>query len=177
MGETYLSFCLMPLIYQSLKNNALNNSHMKSTLAPNAIWFNKSVKFEDLQALSPGTMGEHLGMEWTELGDDYIKIKMPVNERTKQPYGLLHGGASCALAESAGSIAASLVIDPHKFICVGLEINANHVRSVRQGWVVATATPLHLGRNTHVWDIKIHDDLNKLICISRLTVAILDKAF
>ena len=150
---------------------------MKTSTTSTAVWFNKSVKLEDLHSLSEDTMGEHLGMEMTELGDNFLKIKMPVNERTKQPYGLLHGGASCALAETAGSIASSLVIDPYKFICVGLEINANHVRSARQGYVTATATPLHLGRNTHVWDIKIHDELNKLICISRLTVAILDKAF
>ena len=149
---------------------------MRSTAVSSSIWFNKSIKIDDLLAISPGTMGEHLGMEWVELGDNFLKIKMPVNERTKQPYGLLHGGASCALAETAGSIASSLVIDPHKFICVGLEINANHVRSARQGFVSAIATPLHLGRNTHVWDIKIHDELDKLICISRLTVAILDRA-
>ena len=146
---------------------------MKTT----SIWFDKSVKIEDLQTISPDTMGEHLGMEWTELGDNFIKIKMPVDERTRQPYGLLHGGASCALAETAGSIGSSLIIDPHKFICVGLEINANHVRSARQGFVTATATPLHLGKNTHVWDIRIHDDAERLVCISRLTVAILDKAF
>ena len=102
---------------------------------------------------------------------------MPVDERSKQPYGLLHGGASCALAETAGSVASHLVVDPNKYICVGLEINANHVRSARQGFVTATATPLHLGATTHVWDIKIHDDNQKLICISRLTVAILKKAF
>lgn len=150
---------------------------MKPTSIPTTIWFNKSIKMDDLLTISPGTMGEHLGMEWVALGDNYLKIKMPVNERTKQPYGLLHGGASCALAETAGSIASSLVIDEHKFICVGLEINANHVRSARQGFVTATASPLHLGKNTHVWDIKILDDFDKLICISRLTVAILDKAF
>jgi len=116
-------------------------------------------------------------MEWTELGDDYIKIRMPVDQRTKQPYGLLHGGASCALAETVGSVAAHLVIDSSKFICVGLDINANHVRSARQGYVTGIATPLHLGATTHVWDIKIYDDANKLICISRLTIAVLNKAF
>ena len=142
-----------------------------------AIWFNKTLKIDELKTLTPGTMGEHLGMEWTEIGADYLKIKMPVDERSKQPYGLLHGGASCALAETAGSVAAHLVVDPNKYICVGLEINANHVRSARQGYVTATATPLHLGATTHVWDIKIHDDNQKLICISRLTVAILKKAF
>ena len=140
-----------------------------------SIWFNKLITVEDLALLSPGTMGEHLGMEWTAIGADWVKIKMPVDERTKQPYGLLHGGASCALAETAGSVAAYLVVDPAKFICVGLEINANHIRSVRQGYVTATATPMHIGVTTQVWDIKIHDEREKLICISRLTVAVLKK--
>jgi 1,4-dihydroxy-2-naphthoyl-CoA hydrolase len=141
------------------------------------IWFNKSLKIDDLHIIAPDTMSEHLGMVWTELGDNYLKMKMPVDERTKQPYGLLHGGASCALAETTGSVASQLVVDPNKFICVGLEINANHIRSARQGYVTATASPLHLGTNTHVWDVKIHDETEKLICISRLTVAILKKAF
>ena len=142
-----------------------------------SIWFNKSLKIADLGAIEPGTMAEFLGMEWTELGQDYVKIKMPVDQRTKQPYGLLHGGASCALAETAGSVASQLVLDPNKFICVGLEINANHIRSARSGFVTGTARPLHLGGTTHVWDIKIYDDAEKLICISRLTLAILKKAF
>ncbi len=142
-----------------------------------SIWFKKSIKLADLAPFGPETMAEHLGMEWTEIGDDFIKIKMPVDHRTKQPYGLLHGGASCALAETAGSVASHLVIDSGKYSSVGLEINANHIRSARQGYVTGIATPLHLGANTHVWDIKIYDDLEKLICISRLTVAILNKAF
>jgi 1,4-dihydroxy-2-naphthoyl-CoA hydrolase len=142
-----------------------------------SIWFKKTLKLSDLAPFSPGTMAEHLGMEWLELGEDFIKIRMPVDQRTKQPYGLLHGGASCALAETVGSVAAHLVIDSGKFICVGLDINANHVRSARQGYVTGIATPLHLGATTHVWDIKIYDDSNKLICISRLTMAVLNKAF
>jgi 1,4-dihydroxy-2-naphthoyl-CoA hydrolase len=142
-----------------------------------SIWFNKNLKISDLGAIEPGTMAEFLGMEWTELGGDYVKIKMPVDQRTKQPYGLLHGGASCALAETIGSVASQLVLDPNKFICVGLEINANHIRSARTGYVTGIARPLHLGGTTHVWDIKIYDDAEKLICISRLTLAILKKAF
>ena len=142
-----------------------------------SIWFNKSLKLSDLGAIEPGTMAEFLGMEWTELGDDYIKIKMPVDQRTKQPYGLLHGGASCALAETIGSVASQLILDPNKFICVGLEINANHIRSARNGYVTGIAKPLHLGGTTHVWDIKIYDDADQLICICRLTLAILKKAF
>lgn len=140
-----------------------------------SIWFNKKLCIEDLKPLGPGTMGEHLAMEWEQIGPDFLKMKMPVDNRTKQPYGLLHGGASCALAETVGSIASALIINPEKNICVGLEINANHVRSAKNGFVTATCTPLHIGASTHVWDIKIHDDNAKLICISRLTVAVLKK--
>jgi 1,4-dihydroxy-2-naphthoyl-CoA hydrolase len=141
-----------------------------------SIWYNKNIKLTDLIPFGPSTMAEHLGMEWVEIGENFLTIKMPVDNRTKQPYGLLHGGASCALAETVGSVASHLVIDPNKFICVGLEINANHVRSARHGYVIGIATALHLGATTHVWDIKICDESNKLICISRLTVAVLKKA-
>jgi 1,4-dihydroxy-2-naphthoyl-CoA hydrolase len=140
-----------------------------------SIWFNKSLSLHDLNPLGPKTMAGFLGMEWTGLGDDYLMMRMPVDDRTKQPYGLLHGGASSALAESIGSLASHFVIDTDKFICVGLEINANHVRSARSGFVTATCSPLHIGASTHVWDIKIHDERKKLVCISRLTVAILKK--
>lgn len=139
------------------------------------IWFNKAVTVDNLRSLSPGTMGNHLAMEWVEVGADFLKMKMPVDERTKQPYGLLHGGASCALAETIGSIGSHLVIDPDKYLCVGLEINANHISSAKEGFVIATAIPLHLGSTTHVWDIKIHNESGKLICVCRLTVAILNK--
>jgi 1,4-dihydroxy-2-naphthoyl-CoA hydrolase len=137
-----------------------------------AIWFDKELALKDL-VISQDTMGTHLGMEWVELGDDYVKMSMPVDERTKQPYGLLHGGASCALAETIGSVASFLVIDSSKYGCVGLEINANHLRSAKKGLVIATAKPLHIGRTTHVWDIKIHDEEERLVCVSRLTVAII----
>ncbi|MDQ6758089.1 MAG: hotdog fold thioesterase [Bacteroidota bacterium] len=120
-------------------------------------------------------MADFLGMQWVEIGDDYLKLSMPVNEKTKQPYGILHGGASCALAETIGSIASALVIDKENFICVGLEINANHIRSAKEGMVTAHCTALHLGRSTHVWDIKIYDESENLICVSRLTVVILPK--
>lgn len=139
------------------------------------IWFNPQLTLTQLDEFTPGTMAHHLGMEWVDIGNDYLRLRMPVDERTKQPYGLLHGGASCALAETVGSVASHLVIDPAKFICVGLEINANHIRSAREGFVTAKAIPLHLGSSTHIWDIKIHDDQDKLICVSRLTVAILQK--
>ncbi len=140
-----------------------------------ALWFNKLLSLTDITPLGLDTMGEYLGMEWVAVGDDYMKMKMPVDRRTQQPYGLLHGGASCALAETVGSVASHFIIDPDKFICVGLEINANHLRGVREGYVTATCTALHIGTSTHVWDIKIHDDLEKLVCVSRLTVAILKK--
>lgn len=142
-------------------------------LENNIIWFDKELKLPSLKTIAPATMAEHLGMEWVALGHNSLSIKMPVDHRTHQPYGLLHGGASCVLAETVGSIASHLVIDSEKFICVGLEINANHVRGIRSGFVIGTATPLHLGGSTHVWDIKIKDEEEKLICISRLTVAIL----
>jgi 1,4-dihydroxy-2-naphthoyl-CoA hydrolase len=140
-----------------------------------SIWFNKSLSISSLKSFGTNTMVRHLGIDWVAIGDDYLKMSMPVDDRTKQPYGLLHGGASCALAETIGSIASQCVIDPDKFICVGIEINANHVRSAREGQVTATCTPLHIGASTHVWDIKIHDEREKLVCISRLTVAILKK--
>ncbi len=121
----------------------------------------------------PETMAAHLGTKWEEIGPDFLIMSMPVDNSTKQPYGLLHGGASCALAETVGSIGSHLLIDPDQFICVGLEINANHLKSVRSGRVYAIAKPVHIGRTTHVWDIRIANDRNKLVCISRLTVAII----
>ncbi len=130
---------------------------------------------EMLHSLGHNTMGSHLGMEFTEIGENFLKARMPVDERTRQPYGLLHGGASAALAETLGSVASAYVIDREKYICVGLEINANHVRGAKQGYVYGTATPLHLGKTTHVWDIRIVDEREKLVCVSRLTVAILKK--
>lgn len=140
-----------------------------------AIWFNKEITIDDLHDLRKETMASYLDMQWVEIGENFLKLSMPVNEKTKQPYGLLHGGASCALAETVGSVASALVIDQEKFICVGLEINANHIRGARSGIVTAIAAPLHIGKSTHVWDIKINDEVDKLICVSRLTVAILPK--
>lgn len=140
-----------------------------------AIWFNKKVSIDDIKPLGKETMGEYVGIEWTEIGDNYIKAKMPVDHRTQQPYGLLHGGASCVLAETIGSIASAMVVDHSQFVCVGMEINANHVRSAREGYVTGIATPLHLGANTHVWDIRIYDDIQKLVCVSRLTVAVIPR--
>ena len=140
-----------------------------------AIWFYENIKLEDFLHLGKNTLGEQLGMEFTEIGEDYIKGTMPVDHRTKQPYGLLHGGASVALAETLGSIGSALVVDQSKFNCVGLEINANHLRSVRDGFVTGIARPIHIGAATHVWDIRITDQRDKLVCISRLTVAVIKK--
>jgi 1,4-dihydroxy-2-naphthoyl-CoA hydrolase len=139
------------------------------------IWHKKDLLLQEIIHLGKGTMSEHIGITFTDVGPDYIKATMPVDARTRQPYGLLHGGASCVLAETLGSVASALVIDREKFICVGLEINANHIRGVREGHVSGIATPLHIGASTHVWDIKIHDEREKLVCVSRLTVAILRK--
>jgi 1,4-dihydroxy-2-naphthoyl-CoA hydrolase len=139
------------------------------------IWFDKNLSLEKLRPLGKNTMSEYLGIEWSGLGEDFISGRMPVDHRTIQPYGLLHGGASCVLAETLGSVASAMVVDANKFICVGLEINANHIRSVRSGFVTGTAKPVHIGRQTHVWEIKIIDENSKLVCISRLTVAILPK--
>ncbi|MEP7252546.1 MAG: hotdog fold thioesterase [Ginsengibacter sp.] len=137
------------------------------------IWFNKSLSLTDVKGFGKDTMASYLGIEWVEVGEDFIRMSIPVDEKTKQPYGVLHGGASCVLAETIGSLGSALVIDIEKFYCVGLEINANHIRMVNTGLVTATCTALHLGRSTHVWDIKLHDEQNKLTCVSRLTVAIL----
>ncbi len=139
------------------------------------IWFKQNNSIGDLANLGKDTMSEFLGIQFTEIGDNFLKATMPVDNRTRQPYGILHGGASAALAETLGSVASALVIDRSKHICVGLGINANHIRSVKDGFVTGVATPIHLGRTTHVWDIRIVDENDKLVCISRLTGAILDK--
>jgi len=139
-----------------------------------SIWFQK-VSIHDLNKLSEKTMVSHLGIEFTEIGDDYIRATMPVDYYTQQPDRLLHGGASVALAETLGSIAANLCIDRNKKVCVGLDINANHVRPCRSGSVVGTTTPIHIGASTQLWEIKITNEKNSLVCIARLTIAVLDK--
>ena len=117
----------------------------------------------------------HLGIEFTEIGNDYVRARMPVDARTHQPYGLLHGGASVTLAETLGSTGAMMSLDAALQYAVGLEINANHVRAVKAGWVSGTARPLHRGKTTQIWEIRIVDDSDKLVCISRITVAVLDR--
>ncbi|MDQ3842733.1 MAG: hotdog fold thioesterase [Bacteroidota bacterium] len=139
-----------------------------------SIWY-KAYTLEEVQQRGKGTMVEHIGISITEVGDDFLRDTMPVDHRTIQPLGLLHGGASMALAETLGSIAANLIVDPEKRYCVGLDINGNHIRSVREGYVTGTASPIHLGSSTHVWSILIKNEKDQLICISRLTMAVLDK--
>lgn len=138
-----------------------------------AIWFG-SPTIEDVRAGSAGAMSAHLGIEFTEWGDDYLRGTMPVDARTRQPLGYLHGGASVALAETLGSVAANFVVDPSRFRCLGQEINANHLRPVTDGLVTGTARPIHLGARSHVWGIEIRDPRERLVCISRLTVAVVE---
>ncbi len=138
-----------------------------------AIWFS-TPNLEDLNKSSHTMLG-HLGIEFTEVGEDYVTARMPVDPRTHQPAGLLHGGASVTLAETLGSTGAFLCVDPKLYQVVGLEINANHVRGVRDGWVTGTARPLHRGRTTQLWEIKINDAAGKLVCVSRITMAVLEK--
>lgn len=125
--------------------------------------------------MQENTIAGPLGIVITEFGDDYVKGTMPVDRRTHQPMGILHGGASVVLAESLGSMASNLCVDVSRQYCVGLDINANHVRAVRSGTVTGTARPVHLGRTTHVWEIRIEDDAGRLVCISRLTMAVLSR--
>ena len=121
------------------------------------------------------TLADALGMEITEVNADYLEGRMPVDGRTHQPMGLLHGGASVAFAETLGSIAAALCVDRTRQACVGLEINANHLKGVRDGWVRGRATPVHIGRSTQVWEIRIsHEETGALVCISRITMAVID---
>lgn len=137
-------------------------------------WF-RNFTLDELNALNAGNLGQHLGIEFTAIGPDTLTAVMPVEGRTKQPAGLLHGGASLALAEHLGSVAANLCIDPERKACVGQEINANHVRGVRSGVVTGVARPLHLGRRSQVWEIRISTEEGKLVCISRLTLAVIDR--
>jgi 1,4-dihydroxy-2-naphthoyl-CoA hydrolase len=139
------------------------------------IWKQNGIGIEKLNAQSKNTMAAVLDIRFTAVGDDYLQATMPVNHQTHQPYGLLHGGASAVLAETLGSVASWLCVDPEKQICVGIEINCNHVRGKKDGVVTGTARALHIGATTHVWDIRITDERDKLVCISRLTVAVLKK--
>ena len=139
-----------------------------------SIWF-KEVTLEEVNALRRNTLLEHLDIRFVEIGENELRATMPVDRRTVQPMGLLHGGASAALAESLGSVAATLCVNTDKHYCVGLEINANHIRPVRQGTVTGVARPIHIGKTTQVWEIKIYDRRDKLVCISRITLAVMNR--
>ena len=139
-----------------------------------SIWSVQST-LEGLNGFSRNTMIEHIGIEFLEIGDDYIKARMPVDHLTIQPLGLLHGGASVALAETLGSVAAYLCVDASQKTCVGLDINANHIRAVTSGFVYGIVRPIHIGGSTQVWEIRITNEQDKLVCISRITMAVLDK--
>ncbi|HTH56531.1 MAG TPA: hotdog fold thioesterase [Cyclobacteriaceae bacterium] len=137
--------------------------------------FKGDVTLEMLNKMSVNTMLQHIGIQFTKIGDGTIEARMPVDHRTHQPFGILHGGASVALAETLGSVAAMCCLDASAQFCVGLDINANHIKSVKEGFVVGVVTPIHIGKKTHVWEIKISSEKEELVCISRITMAILDK--
>ena len=139
-----------------------------------SIWFDAPI-LENVNSRSKNTLMEHLEITFVEIGEDYLKATMPVDQRTVQPLGLLHGGASAALAESLGSVAANMCLDNRKQFCVGLEINLNHIRSVKTGLVHGISRPLHLGKTTQVWEIKISRPDEKLVSVSRLTLAVLNR--
>lgn len=130
---------------------------------------------DELREMHRDTAEGHLGIEFTGVGPNWVAARMPVDRRTIQPFRLLHGGASCLLAEAVGSVAANMCVDQKAAFCVGLDINANHVRAVRSGWVTGTARPLHVGKTTQVWEIQITDQSDRLVCIARLTIAVQNK--
>jgi 1,4-dihydroxy-2-naphthoyl-CoA hydrolase len=139
-----------------------------------AIWFDEKIDvLECLKQRNHGTLCDHIGIEFTEIGDDYLTATMPYSEQTRQYMNILHGGASCVLAETVGSVAANLVVDQNKFRAVGLDINANHLRPVTKGLVTGIAKPIMIGRTTQVWEIKMVNDENKMTCISRLTMSVI----
>ncbi|MDB6161812.1 MAG: thioesterase superfamily protein [Gammaproteobacteria bacterium] len=139
-----------------------------------SIWRTQT-SVEQLQVHSRNTLADTVGIRVTEIGPDYVRATMPVSPRTHQPMGVLHGGASVALAETVGSLAANLCVDQALYVCLGQEINANHLRPVSSGIVTATARPYHIGKRSHVWGIEIRDEQEKLVCVSRLTIAVVDR--
>jgi 1,4-dihydroxy-2-naphthoyl-CoA hydrolase len=139
-----------------------------------SIWV-RQFSVEELRSFQHDTMGEHLGIEVTDIGSDYLEARMPVDGRTMQPDRILHGGASVALAETLGSVGGTMCIDRERFQIVGQEINANHLRPAMTGYVTGRASPIHLGRRSQVWNIEIRDDRNRLICVSRLTIAVIER--
>jgi 1,4-dihydroxy-2-naphthoyl-CoA hydrolase len=130
---------------------------------------------EQIREFSRETLAETIGIRVTEIGPDFLRATMPVNPKVHQPMGVLHGGASVALAETVGSVAAMLCVDGEKYVCLGQEINANHLRPISSGIVTATARPFHIGKRSHVWSIEIRDEAERLVCVSRLTMAVVDR--
>ncbi len=143
-------------------------------LEPMKIWITP-IDLANANERSKNTMAEYLGIEFTEVGDDYLIARMPVDHRTKQPIGIMHGGTSCVLAETVGSTAANYCVDINTHYCVGLDINTNHIRSMREGFIIGTAKPFHIGRSTQVWSIEIKDEAGRLVSINRLTMAVLNQ--
>ena len=137
--------------------------------------FDQEITPEAINKMNKGNMLEHLGIEFTDVTEDSLTARMPVDHRTRQPMGLLHGGASVALAESLGSVASYLLVDSDQYACVGLEINANHLKGVRQGFVYGVVRALHVGKRTHVWEIRVTNEQQQLVCVSRLTVAVIEQ--
>jgi len=137
-----------------------------------SIWY-RPFTLDDLERQSENSMNRHLDIRFTEIGPDFLRASMPVDERTRQPYGLLHGGASVALAETLGSVSANCCVAAARFYCVGQEINANHLHSVRRGRVTGTSRPIHIGGRSQVWEIRIEDEDGRLTCISRITMAVI----
>ena len=138
------------------------------------IWF-KPVNIEELNQRSENTLAEFLGITFTTIGTDSLTATMPANARTKQPIGIVHGGANVVLAETIASTAANAVIDIERFYCVGLEINANHIRAVRAGLITGIAKPIHLGRSTQVWTINLYNEEGQQTCISRMTASVISR--
>jgi 1,4-dihydroxy-2-naphthoyl-CoA hydrolase len=157
----------------AIRHNRPPQSIGVAVFMTDSIWA-RPFTVEELQERFGTSMAAHLGIRITEIGPDYLKATMPVSDKVLQPMGLVHGGANVALAETVGSIAANMLVDREKHACVGQEINANHVRAVREGSVTAIAKPAYVGRSSQVWDIRLYDDKNKLTCISRLTMAVIN---
>lgn len=163
---------LVRIITESSFTVTFRGYSMSQTIkSGDVIWF-RTPELDELNKRGEGCAVEHAGIVITDIGDDYLRGTMPVDERTRQPRGLLHGGCSVLLAETLGSIAANYCVDPEHYFCVGMEVNANHLRSVRDGYVTGHAQPVHLGRSSQVWEIRIYNPVDKLVCVSRLTMAV-----
>lgn|GEM_PF-8084 len=175
-AKTLLCRDFYPSIYSqnsaSCKSGKEKSCILRKSMKP--IWF-APTSIDEIKHWSRTDLLETLGIEFTEIGDDFLRATMPVSAKVHQPLGTLHGGVSCALAETIGSVAANFCVDRLQKFCVGLEINVNHVKAITRGLVTATARAMHLGKSTQIWDIQIRDEHNQLVAISRLTIAVLTK--